>query len=307
MTPDLGIEFAGIKFKNPVFTASGTFGYGYELADLISLEKLGAIVTKTITLEPRLGNVQPRIVEVASGMLNTIGLQNIGVKAFVEEPLDNLRKTGVPVIVSVAGAAVNEYVETVKTLSARSGASAIELNLSCPNLKKKIVCHDLPLMQDVVKSVKKVAKVPVIAKLSPLVADISEFALAAQNAGADGVTLANTYPAVAIDVKTFKPKLSTVKGGMSGTCVKPMSVRCVYDAYQNIKIPIIGCGGIMTGEDAVEFMLAGASVVSVGSASLLSPENLIKIIDGIEEILKEKNIKSVRDIIGVANAARKAC
>ncbi|MDR3306527.1 MAG: dihydroorotate dehydrogenase [Endomicrobium sp.] len=307
MKPDLSIDFAGIKFKNPVFTASGTFGYGYELADLISLEKLGAIVTKTITLEPRFGNVQPRIAEVASGMLNTIGLQNIGVKAFVEEPLDNLCKIGVPVMVSVAGAAVNEYVETVKTLSARSGVSAIELNLSCPNLKKNIVCHDLPLMQDVVKSVKKVAKVPVIAKLSPLVADISEFALAAQNAGADGVTLANAYPAMAIDIKTFKPKLSTVKGGMSGTCVKPMSVRCVYDAYQNIKIPIIGCGGIMIGEDAVEFMLAGASVISVGSASLLSPENLIKIIDGIEEILKEKNIKSVRDIIGVAHAARNAC
>jgi dihydroorotate dehydrogenase (NAD+) catalytic subunit len=307
MKPDLSIEFAGIKFKNPVFTASGTFGYGYELDDLIPLERLGAIITKTITLEPRSGNVQPRIAEVASGMLNTIGLQNIGVKAFIEEPLDNLRKTGVPIIVSVAGASVNEYVETVKILSTHSGLSAIELNLSCPNLRKKLVCHDLPLMQDVVKSVKKVAKVPIIAKLSPLVTDISELALTVQNAGADGVTLTNTYPAMAIDVKTFKPKLSTVKGGMSGACVKPMSVWCVYDAYKNIKIPIIGCGGIMTGEDAIEFMLVGATVVSVGSASLVSPENLIKIIDGIEGILKEKNIKSVKEIIGVANSVKNAC
>jgi dihydroorotate dehydrogenase (NAD+) catalytic subunit len=308
MKPDLSIEFAGIKFKNPVFTASGTFGYGYELADLIPLERIGAIVTKTITLEPRPGNAQPRIAEVASGMLNTIGLQNIGVKAFVEEPLDNLRKIGSPVIASVAGASTDEYIETVKILSGHSGISAIELNLSCPNLKKKIVCHDLPLMQDVVKGVKKVSKVPVIAKLSPLVTDISELALTVQNAGADGVTLANTYPAMAIDVKTFKPKLSTVKGGMSGACIKPMSVRCVYDAYQNVKIPILGCGGIMTGEDAVEFMLAGATVVSVGSASLVSPENLIKIIDDIERILKEKNVKSVKEIIGAAvNTVKNIC
>ncbi|MDR2437619.1 MAG: dihydroorotate dehydrogenase [Endomicrobium sp.] len=307
MNPDLSIEFAGIKLKNPVFTASGTFGYGYELADLIPLEKLGAIITKTITLEPRAGNAQPRIAEVASGMLNTIGLQNIGVKAFVEEPLDNLRKIDVPLIVSVAGAAIDEYVETVKILNVQYGISAIELNLSCPNLKEKIVCHDLPLLYDVVKNVKRVSNIPVIAKLSPLVTDISELALTAQNAGADGVTLANTYPAMAIDVKTFKPKLSTIKGGMSGACIKPMSLRCVYDAYQNIKIPIIGCGGIMTGEDAVEFMLAGAVAVSVGSASLLCPEHLIKIIDVVEDILEDKNIKSIKEIVGVANTARNVC
>ncbi|MDR0978120.1 MAG: dihydroorotate dehydrogenase [Endomicrobium sp.] len=307
MKPDLSIEFAGIKFKNPVFTASGTFGYGYELADLIPLEKLGAVVTKTITLEPRLGNVQPRIAEVASGMLNTIGLQNIGVKTFIEKPLENLRKVKVPVIVSIAGAAVSEYAETAKILNGQTGIAAVELNLSCPNLKKKIVCHDVPLMQDIIKSVKKVMNVPVIAKLSPLVTDISDLALAAQNAGADAVTLTNTYPALAIDVKTFKPKLSTVKGGMSGPCIKPMSVRCVYDAYQNIKIPIIGCGGIMTGSDAVEFMLAGAAAVSVGAASLLSPKNLIKIIDEIEAVLKDKNIKSVKDIVGIVNTVKNIC
>jgi dihydroorotate dehydrogenase (NAD+) catalytic subunit len=306
MILDLSVNFAGIKLKNPVLTASGTFGYGYELTDLIPLKRLGGIVTKTITLKPRAGNLQPRIAEVASGILNSIGLQNIGVKAFIEEPLEKLNKIGVPVIVSVAGSAVGEYVETVKILSSQNGVSAIELNLSCPNLKKKIVCHDLPLMRDVIRGVKKVSGIPIIAKLSPLVADISELALTAQSAGADGITLANTYPAMAIDIRAFKPKLSTVKGGMSGACVKPMSVRCVYDAYQGIKIPIIGCGGIMTGEDAVEFILAGAAVVSVGSSSLSSPGNLIAIIDGIENILKEKNIKSVREITGIINEVRNA-
>jgi dihydroorotate dehydrogenase (NAD+) catalytic subunit len=302
MKIDLRVNFAGIELKNPALSASGTFGYGYELGDLIPLERLGGIITKTITLEPKQGNPQPRIAETASGMLNTIGLQNIGVKAFVEEPLEKLQKTRTPVIVSVAGACVDEYVGTVKILNLQKGISGIELNLSCPNLKKKIICHDLPLMSAIIKSVKKISKVPVIAKLSPLVTDISELALAAQKSGADGVTLANTYPAMAIDVKTFKPKLSTVKGGMSGECVKPMSVRCVYDAYQVLKIPILGCGGIMNGEDAVEFMLAGASAVSVGTASLISPKNIIKVIDGIENILKEKKIKTVKEIIGKANA-----
>lgn len=269
MKPDLRVNFAGIKLKNPVLTASGTFGYGYELADLVNLKKLGAIITKTITLEPRPGNPQPRIAEVEAGMLNTIGLQNIGVRAFADEPLESLKKIGVPVIVSVAGAAANEYADTVKILGKCEGIDGIELNLSCPNLKKKIVCHDLPLMTEVIKKVKKASKVPVIAKLSPLVTDIAELALAAQKAGADALTLANTFPAMAVDIKTFRPKLSTVKGGLSGACIKPMSLRCVYDAYQAVKIPILGCGGIMTGEDAVEFMLAGAAAVSVGTASLV--------------------------------------
>lgn len=298
MKPDLSIDFAGIKLKNPVLTASGTFGYGYELADLIPLEKLGGIVTKTVTIEPRPGNPQPRIAEVASGMLNTIGLQNIGVKSFVEEPLENLRKIDVPVIVSVAGSTANDYVDAVNILSKSEGIDGIELNLSCPNLKKQIICTDISLMAEIIKKVKKISNVPVIAKLSPLVTDIAELALSAQNAGADGLTIANTYPAMAIDIKTFKPKLSTIKGGMSGPCVKPMSIRCVYDAYQKVNIPIIGCGGIMTGEDAVEFMLAGAACVSVGTASLVEPARLIEIINEIEIILKEKDIKSVKNLIG---------
>jgi dihydroorotate dehydrogenase (NAD+) catalytic subunit len=305
MKPDLSINFAGIKFKNPMLTASGTFGYGYELADLIPLKKLGGIITKTITLQPRLGNPQPRIAEVACGMLNTIGLQNIGVKAFVKEPLEKLNNIGIPIIVSIAGTTIDEYAETVKILNNQNGITAIELNLSCPNLKKKIICYDLLLTRNIIKTTKKISKVPIIAKLSPMVTDISKLALEAQIAGADAITLTNTYPAMAIDVKTFKPKLSTIKGGMSGPCVKPMSVRCVYDVYSNIKIPIIGCGGITNGEDAVEFMLAGETVVSIGSSSLVSPKNLIKIINEIENILKEKNIKSIKDIIGLVNARKR--
>ncbi|MDR0724065.1 MAG: dihydroorotate dehydrogenase [Endomicrobium sp.] len=304
MKLNLSINFLGIKLKNPVLSASGTFGYGYELADLIPLKELGAIVTKTITLEPCCGNAQPRIAEVASGMLNTIGLQNIGVNAFIKAPLEQLKKVDVPVIVSVAGASVKEYVETIKILNSQEGISAVELNLSCPNLKKKIVCHDLPLVEDVIKSVKKVSKVPVIAKLSPLVTDIAELALCVQTAGGDAVTLANTYPAMAIDVKTFKHKLSSIKGGMSGACVKPMSVRCVYEAYQKIDIPIVGCGGIQTGEDALEFMLAGAKVVSVGSASLVSPKRIIEIVNEMKYILKEKNIKDAKEVVGMLNTIK---
>jgi len=298
MHPNLSVNFAGIKLKNPVLTASGTFGYGYELADLIPLQKLGGIITKTITLEQREGNPQPRIAEVCGGMLNSIGLQNIGVKAFVEEPLEKLSKIGVPVFVSVAGACLNDYIETVKILNAQKGIAAIELNLSCPNLKKQIVCTDLPLTKAVIKGVKKAAKIPVIAKLSPMITDIAQLCLFVQNAGADGVTLANTYPAMAIDIKTFKPKLSTVKGGMSGACIKPITMRCVYDAYREIKIPILACGGIETGGDAVEYMLAGATAVSVGTASLTAPSNLIKVIDEIKKILENKRILSVKKLIG---------
>ncbi|MDR3112729.1 MAG: dihydroorotate dehydrogenase [Elusimicrobiota bacterium] len=298
MKTKLSVNFAGIKLKNPILTASGTFGYGYEVADIIPLEKLGAIITKTITLQPRIGNPQPRIAEAGNAMLNTIGLQNIGVKAFVEQPLSKLSKIKTPVFVSIAGSTAKEYIEIVKILRNQKPISAIELNLSCPNLKKKIICHDLPLMKEIIKGVKKFSNVAIIAKLSPLITDIAELALCVQNLGADALTLTNTYPAMAIDVKTFKPKLSTIKGGLSGACIKPLSIRCVYDAFQKVKIPIIGCGGIMTGEDAIEFMLAGASAVSVGTSSLISPKNLINIINELESILTEKKINSVKKIVG---------
>jgi dihydroorotate dehydrogenase (NAD+) catalytic subunit len=298
MKPNLSIDFLGIKFKNPVFTASGTFGYGYEIADLIPLKKLGAIITKTITIEAKEGNPSPRIAETECGMLNSIGLQNIGIRAFVKEPLEKLKKIGVPIIVSIAGACVEDYVQTIEILNQYNGISAIELNLSCPNLQKQIICHDINLTHQIINSVKKISKFPIIAKLSPLITDIASLALTAQNAGADAVTIANTYPAMAIDIMTFKPKLAVIKGGLSGACIKPITIARIYEAYKKIKIPILGCGGIMNAADAIEFILAGATCISIGSAALLSPGNLIKIIDGIKDILIDKKIKDICSIIG---------
>ncbi len=295
---NLSVEFLGIKLKSPLLTASGTFGYGNEITDLTDITKIGAIVTKTVTLEQRLGNPQPRIAEVASGMLNTIGLQNVGVKKFTETKLDELLKLKVPVIVSVAGACTSDYVQTVKILNSFSKISAIELNLSCPNLKKTIICQDAELFSNIIQSVKKISKFPVIAKLSPQVADIAALSLTAQNCGADAVTLTNTFPAMAIDIKTFKPKLSTVKGGMSGPCVKPMALRCVFDAYQKIKIPIVGCGGISCCEDVIEFFLAGAACVSIGTAVLTEPKIFETVYDGLDKYLKDKKIKNIRELQG---------
>jgi len=295
---NLNIEFLGIKMKSPLLTASGTFGYGNELVDLIDITKIGAIVTKTITLEERLGNPQPRIAEVASGMLNTIGLQNIGVKKFTETKLDDILKLKVPIIVSVAGACVSDYARTVMALNSFSKISAIELNLSCPNLKKTIISQDTELLSNIIKSVKNVTKFPIIAKLSPQVQDIANLSLISQNCGADAVTLTNTFPAMAIDINTFKPKLSTVKGGMSGPCVKPMALRCVFDAYQKVSIPIIGCGGISNSYDVIEFMLAGASCVSIGTQVLVEPKVFENTCQGLDKYLKDKKITNIRDLQG---------
>ena len=295
---NLNIEFLGIKMKSPLLTASGTFGYGNDLIDLIDITKIGAIVTKTITLEERLGNPQPRIAEVASGMLNTIGLQNIGIKKFTETKLDEILKLKVPIIVSVAGACVSDYARTVMELNKFSKISAIELNLSCPNLKKTIISQDTDLLSNIIKSVKNITKFPIIAKLSPQVQDIATLSLIAQNSGADAVTLTNTFPAVAIDINTFKPKLSTVKGGMSGPCVKPMALRCVFDAYQKIQIPIIGCGGISNSDDVIEFILAGASCVSIGTQVLVEPNVFENTYRGLGKYLKNRKITNIRELQG---------
>ena len=294
----LNIKFLGIKLKTPLLTASGTFGYGNELTDLIDITKIGAIVTKTITFEERSGNPQPRIAEVSSGMLNTIGLQNIGVKKFIETKLEDILKLKVPIIVSVAGACVSDYSRTVMELNRFSKIAAIELNLSCPNLKKTIISQDVELLSNIIKSVKHISKFPVIAKLSPQVQDIAALSLTAQNCGADAVTLTNTFPAMAIDINTFKPKLSTIKGGMSGPCVKPMALRCVFDAFQKISIPIIGCGGITNSDDVVEFMLAGATCVSIGTQVLVEPNVFENTCLGLEKYLKDKKIKNIKQLQG---------
>ncbi|MFA7073564.1 MAG: dihydroorotate dehydrogenase [Endomicrobiaceae bacterium] len=298
MKNNICTDFIGINLKTPLLTASGTFGYGDELTDLADLNKIGAIITKTITFEARQGNPQPRIAEVSSGMLNTIGLQNVGVHKFVEDKLENVLKLKVPVIVSVAGACTDDYVKTVKILNAFNKISAVELNLSCPNLKKTIISQDINLFAGIIRKVKKISKFPVIAKLSPQVQDIALLSQTAQDCGAAAVTLTNTFPAMAIDIDTFKPKLSTVKGGMSGPCVKPMALRCVYDAYQKIKIPIIGCGGICNGNDVIEFLLAGARCVSMGTAALVDPDVFESTAKELQEYLKNKKISNIKDLIG---------
>jgi dihydroorotate dehydrogenase (NAD+) catalytic subunit len=295
---DLSVNIAGIRLENPVITASGTFGYGDELSDLVQLSQIGAVTTKTITLGPRTGNPPPRICETASGMLNTIGLQNIGLEKFLEEKQEDLKKLGIPVIVSIAGSTVEEYTVLTGLLNQIKFISAIELNLSCPNLKKKIICQDEELFAEIIKKASKIRRHPIIAKLSPQVQDIAHVALLAEKSGADAVSLVNTFPGMVIDVHSFRPKLSTVTGGLSGPCIKPLALRCVWEAAKSVKIPVIGGGGITTAEDAAEFILAGASAVSVGTASLADPAATLKIAEGLHEYLKERKIGSIADLKG---------
>ncbi len=295
---DISTEIAGIKLTSPVITASGTFGYGDELTDLVDMSRIGAIITKTITLGPRIGNPPPRICETASGMLNTIGLQNVGFERFMDEKLDDLKKLGVPIIVSVAGSTSEEYVALVTLLNQIKFISAIELNLSCPNLKKKIICQDEELFAEIIKKTSKTKHHPIIAKLSPQVQDIAAAAMLAEKSGADAVSLVNTFPGMSIDAHTFRPRLSTVTGGLSGPCIKPLALRCVWEAVKSLKIPVIGGGGISSGEDAAEFIIAGASAVSVGTASLVDPDAGPNISEGLREYLRGKKFTSLKDIKG---------
>ncbi|MDR1052435.1 MAG: dihydroorotate dehydrogenase [Endomicrobium sp.] len=299
MNPNLNVDFVGIKFNNPVIVSSGTFGYGFELEDLIDICKLGGIITKTITLEPRHGNPQPRIAEVSSGIVNNIGLQNVGIVKFVEKYLKKIIKFDIPVIVSISGKNVCEYIKIIEILNKQDCISAVELNLSCPNLNESIICNDLDLVYNIITGIKQKTKIPLIAKLSPSY-NILEIALIAQKAGVDGLTIANTYPAMVVNVDIYK-KFNVMFGGLSGPSIKPISIRYVYDVYKKVDIPIIGCGGIMNGNDAIEFLASGSKLVSVGTACLISPNNLINIIEEIELILKKNKIKSINEIIGICN------
>jgi dihydroorotate dehydrogenase (NAD+) catalytic subunit len=298
MKIDLSVKIAGIKLKNPVLTASGTFGYGDEITDLVDVSKLGGIITKTITLKPKAGNPSPRICETAEGMLNCIGLQNIGVERFLKEKSAGLKKIGTVVIVSVAGETAQDYVDVVKQLNSQKWIRAVELNLSCPNLQKHIISKNSALVAKIVSAVKRIANFPVIAKLSPQVTDLAAIAKAAKTAGADAVCLVNTFPGMAVDLKTWRPKLSNVSGGLSGPCIKPLALLCVREVFNKVGIPIIGCGGIVTGEDVAEFMLCGARAVCVGTASFIEPERPVKVIAEIENYLKMKKIGSIGSLIG---------
>ncbi len=304
---DLSTKIGKIKLKNPVLVASGTFGHAKEFENFFDLKKLGGIVTKTITLKPRLGNPPQRIVETPSGMLNAIGLQNPGVEKFIQEKLPYLKKIGIPLIISVMAYNVEEFVEVVKILDRESGIDGFEMNLSCPNVSYgakaqassvKMFAHDERMIEEVVGAVRKATSKTLVAKLGPDVSDISKMALAAERAGADVVALINTFMAMAIDIKTRKPVLANKTGGLSGPCIRPIAIRMVWEAYKKVKIPILGIGGIMTGNDAVEFLVAGASAVQVGTANFMNPSASMDILQGIQNFMNKEKIQDLNKIIG---------
>lgn len=305
--PFLFTNLAGIKMKNPVMVASGTFGYGEEYKELIDLDKLGAIVTKTITLKPRMGNPPPRIVETAAGMLNAVGLQNVGLNVFLKEKLPGLKKiTSTPVIVSVGGESIFEYVKIVEELNKIGTIAGIELNISCPNVRfqkkntklkgRKIFSQDEKVTYKLVSKVRKATKLPLIVKLSPNVTDITLIARAAEKAGADVLSLINTPLGMAVDVTTRKPELANITGGLSGPAIKPIALRMVWEVTNTVKLPVIAMGGIMNAADAIEFFIIKASAVAVGAGNFINPQTPLKIVEGIADYLKKNKIKCLKDL-----------
>ena len=296
----LEVKLGRLELQNPVMPASGTFGYGEEYAPLIDLNKLGAIVTKGISLAPQEGNPPPRICETRGGMLNSIGLHNVGVERFAQQKLPFLLRFKVPVIVNFFGYTIDEYAEVSRRLCALDGIAALEANLSCPNIKAGGI-HFGSTFRAVAKITKKIIKstnLPIIIKLSSQVSNIKEIVLAAEGEGAEAVTLINSIPAMAIDLDRKKPVLGGVTGGLSGPAIKPIALKAVWEAASAVKIPIIGVGGIMDYRDALEFLIAGATAVQVGTANFINPSAMLEIIEGIGTFLKEKEIEKIMEIIG---------
>ena len=302
---DLSIELLGIKFKNPVWVASGTFGYGLEAREIYDLSKLGAVVTKGISLRPRLGNEPPRIVETPCGMLNSIGLQNPGVEKFLKELYPEIERIDTHFIVNVFGETEDEYVEVCRALESAEKVVAYELNVSCPNVKKGGILfgHDPVILGSLVEKVKKNIRKPLLVKLSPNVTDITEFARVCIDSGADGLVLINTLMGMKINVHKEKPELSTGTGGLSGPAILPIAVRMIWQTFERFghRIPIVGVGGITTYEDALEHVYAGASAVQVGTANFYDPLAPLKVIEGIKAFMKGKGIKEFRDLVGRAH------
>ena len=296
---DTKINFAGIEMKNPVTVASGTFGYGREFQDFIDLNRLGAIITKGTSLKPRPGNKAPRICETASGMLNSIGLQNPGVEYFAEVDLPFLRKFDTKIIVNACGSTIEEYVELCKILNTLD-IDGVELNLSCPNVKAGCLAFGTTYegVKNVTSQVRKVLDKPLIVKLTPNVTDITAPAKGAEDAGADAISAINTLLGKKIDINKRAPILANNTGGLSGPAIKPVAVRCVYQIAQSVNIPVMGLGGIMNGEDAIEFMIAGASTISIGAGNFVDPTVAVKTIDGIENYMKKNKIEDLKEIIG---------
>lgn len=298
--PNVSIDFAGIKLKNPILTASGTFGYGEEYAEFVDLNKLGGIIVKGISLKPIKGNPPPRIWETPSGMLNAIGLENPGLDIFLSEKLPYLRKYDTAVIVNIFGYSLEEYVSIAEQLDGVAGVAGLEVNISCPNVKAggMVFGTNLQASSELLTAVRKATKLPVIAKLSPNVTNVVEFAKAAQDAGCDGLSLINTLLGMAIDVRCMKPRLANCVGGLSGPAIKPVAVRIVWQVAKCVNIPIIGMGGIMTGEDAMEFILAGASAVAIGTANFINPRATLDVLSGIEALMIEQGTSDINEIIG---------
>jgi len=297
--PDLSVAVAAIRMQNPVMTASGTFGYGKEFVPYLDLNRLGALVVKTITLEPRPGNPPPRVVETPAGMLNAIGLQNVGLEAFLGEHLPYLRQFSPPLIVNIAGATIEEFVTLASRLSQAEGISGIELNVSCPNVEDGLIFGtDTRLLSTLVSRVRKATHLPLLVKLSPNVTDILLIARSAIDSGADALSLINTLLGMAIDVDTRRPKLANVTGGLSGPAIKPIALRMVYQVAKAVTVPIVGMGGIMSAQDALEFLIAGAQAVAIGTANLVDPASSLQVIEGLESYLIEHRIIRLQDLIG---------
>jgi len=300
----LDIDFNGLKLKNPILTASGTFGYGSEFEDFIDLERLGGFIVKGTTLNPREGNLYPRMAETASGMLNAVGLQNKGVDVFCDKIYPDIKDFNTNILVNVSGSVVEDYVATAAKINDLENIPAIELNISCPNVKEGGMAFGTSCAsaEEVVKAVRKVYKKHLIVKLSPNVTYIVSIAKSVEDQGADSVSLVNTFLGMAIDAKTRKPKLSTITGGLSGPAIKPIALRMVWQVANAVKIPVCGLGGIMTAEDAIEFLLAGASSIQVGTANFIEPEATIKILEGIQYYCHKYGVEDINELIGAMQA-----
>jgi len=297
---DLSVSIGSLTIPNPLIAASGCFGYGIEYAEAVDLSTLGGVAVKGLFLAEREGHAPPRIVETPSGMLNAIGLQGIGVHRFVSEKLPELRQRGAIVFVNICGTTIDEYVELARILSDAEGVHAIELNISCPNIKEGGITFgcSLPGTHNVVSAVRKVTSLPVIPKLTPNVTDVASFARAAEEAGADAISLVNTFLAMAIDVETRRPKLTNIVGGLSGPAIRPIAVRMVYECRQAVKLPIIGMGGIANPEDVLEFMIAGANAVQVGTANFVDPFIWTRLLDGLRGYMTRHKIERLAQITG---------
>jgi len=299
--PDLRVSFAGIQLKNPIIAASGTFGYGIEFEDIVSLQRLGGFVVKGLFRDPMPGNPPPRLFETSAGMLNSIGLQNIGARAFIEEKLPLLnKKKNIVVIANVFGYTREDYEAVIRVLNEGEGIAAYELNVSCPNTKHggMVIGTDPMLLEEVVATAKKAARRPLIVKLSPNVTNIPRMAIAAQNAGADALSLVNTFVGMAIDAETRRPRISHIVGGLSGPAIKPIALRMVYEAAHAVDIPVIGMGGISTATDVAEYLLAGAVAVEVGTASFWDPCATEKIVDSLEGWCLEHRVQKITELVG---------